>query len=354
MPNTYCNEWLDHSPGEFFPEEDQIRHLFTHVASFFYGQVLPQIDNAVHTAVHEGGSVTKDQLKRIAREAIGVIHKDLKKHNKLLNIPEDYEQGLVTNYQETLDQAISLVFEKLPLGKQERQRLREIGVFLVSRDIFPNNVSGVVIAGFGNRDRYPVLRSFDVDGVVGNTLKYRTTQEHRVNTTETAYIIPFAQQEMVYTFIEGINPSYNDLLRGYLEEMFEQYPRVLMESLSQTIIDPQPELLDVLQEQGRDMLEQLIKRSSEYRQKRLVNPIISIVALLPKDELAAMAESLVNLTSFKRRVSMETETVGGPIDVAVISKGDGFIWIKRKHYFDGKLNHHFFANYYNGSEGGRP
>ena len=34
-----------------------------------------------------------------------------------------------------------------------------------------------------------------------------------------------------------------------------------------------------------------------------------------------MAESLVNLTSFKRRVTMDAETVGGPIDVAVISKG---------------------------------
>lgn len=67
--------------------------------------------------------------------------------------------------------------------------------------------------------------------------------------------------------------------------------------------------------------------------------------MLPKDELAAMAEALVNLTSFKRKVSMETETVGGPIDVAVISKGDGFIWIKRKHYFKSELNPQFFANY---------
>ncbi len=59
-----------------------------------------------------------------------------------------------------------------------------------------------------------------------------------------------------------------------------------------------------------------------------------------------MAESLVNLTSFKRRVTMDPETVGGPIDVAVISKGDGFVWIKRKHYFTKELNPQFVANYY--------
>jgi hypothetical protein len=26
-------------------------------------------------------------------------------------------------------------------------------------------------------------------------------------------------------------------------------------------------------------------------------------------------------------------------------KGDGFVWIKRKHYFPPELNHQFFANY---------
>ena len=31
---------------------------------------------------------------------------------------------------------------------------------------------------------------------------------------------------------------------------------------------------------------------------------------------------------------------------SLISKGDGFIWIKRKHYFEPELNQQFFSNYY--------
>ena len=73
---------------------------------------------------------------------------------------------------------------------------------------------------------------------------------------------------------------------------------------------------------------------------------LSLKHLFPKDELAAMAESLVNLTSLKRKISLDAETVGGPIDVAVISKGDGFIWIKRKHYFKPELNQNFIVNYF--------
>jgi hypothetical protein len=73
---------------------------------------------------------------------------------------------------------------------------------------------------------------------------------------------------------------------------------------------------------------------------------MSMIGLLPKDELAAVAESLVNLTKLKLRVSQKLETVGGPIDVAVITKGDGFVWVKRKHYFSPELNPRVMARYY--------
>jgi hypothetical protein len=55
---------------------------------------------------------------------------------------------------------------------------------------------------------------------------------------------------------------------------------------------------------------------------------------------------MVSITSFRQQISPEEETVGGPIDVAVISKGDGFVWINRKFYFDQKFNPHFLERYY--------
>ena len=69
-----------------------------------------------------------------------------------------------------------------------------------------------------------------------------------------------------------------------------------------------------------------------FGQGRFIGPITDIVACLPKDELANMVEALVNLTSVKRRVSLEQGTAGGLI--AVISKGDGFARTKRKPCFD--------------------
>ena len=88
--------------------------------------------------------------------------------------------------------------------------------------------------------------------------------------------------------------------------------------------------------------EELIKKLQDHSSENYVSPVLSAVEMLSKDDLAHMAETLVSLTSFKRRMSLDLETVGGPIDVAVISKKDGFVWVKRKHYFNSELNPNFF------------
>ena len=94
---------------------------------------------------------------------------------------------------------------------------------------------------------------------------------------------------------------------------------------------------------------QLTRDIRNFRRSTFVNGTLNAVSVLPKDELAElaeMAESLISLTSLRRRMSPDAETVGGPVDVAVISKGDGLIWMRRKHYFKSELNHAFFGNYY--------
>ena len=55
--------------------------------------------------------------------------------------------------------------------------------------------------------------------------------------------------------------------------------------------------------------------------------------------LEQISSDLDGLRSFRLRVDAhETESVGGSIDVAVISKRDGFTWVRRRRCFDVKLN----------------
>ena len=67
-------------------------------------------------------------------------------------------------------------------------------------------------------------------------------------------------------------------------------------------------------------------------------PLRRVLGSLPVDEMAELAETLINLQSLKEKVTKPSQTVGGPIDVAVITKSEGLVWIKRKHFFDIGIN----------------
>ena len=60
------------------------------------------------------------------------------------------------------------------------------------------------------------------------------------------------------------------------------------------------------------------------------DPILDIVASLPTINLTEMTEALINITSLRRHTSTDQDTVVGPVDVAIISKVGGFVWVKRK------------------------
>ena len=89
--------------------------------------------------------------------------------------------------------------------------------------------------------------------------------------------------------------------------------------------------------------------SKEYKEKfatdakeQLEGEFNQMVALMPKRDVIELAEALVSITAVERKASSEQATVGGPIDVAFITKHEGFVWVKRKHYFDGSLNPRYF------------
>jgi hypothetical protein len=163
---------------------------------------------------------------------------------------------------------------------------------------------------------------------------------------ERAIVFPFAQSEMVHTFMQGIDPNLQIVLNSYLSKLFnEYYPEQISQAFPTSTTSRQI-IKKKLKNVGDVLVKDLMATIEKHKRERNVDPVLDAVEFLPKEELASMAEALVNLTSFKRRVTLDAETVGGPIDVAVISKGDGFIWVKRKHYFEIDINPQFRANYY--------
>jgi hypothetical protein len=331
-----------------FPEAQQKKYLYRITSGYFNNQIKNDINRKVKLIIRQKGKITDSEIEQIVSNVVE-YHYNLWENAKALpSIPKTSIKKIIDKYGDIIDEARKDVFEKLPISGVSLKQLKKISASLVSKDIFPNEISGVVIAGFGEKDTFPSLRSFDVEGIVNNKLKYKYKENEfgEINFENNATIIAFAQREMVAVFMEGIDPSLHNQMEGYLSEIFNKYPEIIAENIEKYNLNEKQQLKKKLKEESNKIFRRYQKDITDYRKKNYVGPVIKVVGMLPKDELAAMAESLVSLTSFKRKVTMAAETVGGPIDVAVISKGDGFVWIKKKHYFKAESNPQFFSNYY--------
>jgi hypothetical protein len=303
----------------------------------------------VKSIINEKHEITKQTTKKIVSDIIKGHYEEWEKVDNIPSIPESFNKNVIEKYEKTISKEIKEVFEKLPISKVHSNQLKKIAGSLFSKfpeGIEKGGISGAVIAGFGEKDIFPSLESFHLEGIVYNKLKYKKHISQKIDFQTTASLIPFAQSEMVAIFMEGVDPSYRAVEESYLSKIFSEYAVIIVDNIKGYTVEEKKKLKGKLVGIGKEILKDLGKKLGGYIEKTYSSPVTTVISMLPKDELAAMAESLVNLTSFKRKVTMERETVGGPIDVAVISKGDGFIWIKRKHYFKAELNAQFFANYY--------
>ncbi|MBI5795545.1 MAG: hypothetical protein HZA47_04435 [Planctomycetes bacterium] len=340
-------EFLDNG-NTLFPDSVQEEYIRDSIYSYF-NFIKDTIINKVHLKIDEKGKITKEETNQIISEIIERHYENWGKKANIPSIPKRYNKNIIIKYKKIIDEAIKKVFEKAPLSINHINQLKKIASSLFSK--FPEaiqniDISGVVIAGFGERDTFPSLESFHLEGIANNKLKYKNYKSAKIDFTVSASIIPFAQREMVDTFMEGIDPDYRIIEESYLSQIFNNYAGIVIESMRKYDDKERKKLKEKLMIVTNEILKDINKKFENYREEKHIRPVTSVVSMLPKDELAAMAEALVSLTSFKRKVTMGSETVGGPIDVAVISKGDGFVWIKRKHYFKAELNPQFFANYY--------
>ena len=204
--------------------------------------------------------------------------------------------------------------------------------------------SGLVFVGYGEVEIFPGLIPVNVSIIVGDQLRYNTEDSKSafINNQNSACIRPFAQTDVIDTILQGISPElskmtskvFGDFLQSFLKEIKS------IDSIPQPVIHR----LDNLNVQK--YIQDYNNKLDNIISEKYVGPLMDAVSQLSKEDLAEMAESLVYLTYLKRRFTMAEESVGGPVDIAVITKGDCFIWIKRKHYFDPNLNQNFFQKYF--------
>ena len=118
-------------------------------------------------------------------------------------------ENVLSGCRSELNDRIERVFGEFdPTPRMKRSLVTLVGELIQSDAPTPSH-SGLVIAGFGEKEFFPTLVAVSVEGVVGGKLKYdRRLQVDIARDGDPAMIVPFAQGEMVTRFMEGIDPTF--------------------------------------------------------------------------------------------------------------------------------------------------
>ena len=325
----YADDFLDFLRCEnYFTDADGQKEYFEKEVSDFYRRVNDTVEEEWTKRYGEDADYDEKIVAEIMHAVLEGTRKDYAEDSECEEL-KDYPKRSMTLYGKDIFDAIK---EDLK-GKDLPANLKTDIVNTFHKYLKSSTFhiwSGLAFVGFGEKDIYPSILSMYLGGVIEGRLRYAYLDDaETIGMRYSALIRPYAQRDVIDNMIWGIHPSVEStvlqLNRNAIESTREKILKELEKAgVKQSVIEKVTEMdLDEVKTVFGDSLE-------DYERNSFIDGILDAVESFNMSDVANMAESLVSLTYMQRHISSSEETVGGPIDVAVITKVGGFQWVKHK------------------------
>lgn len=310
---------------EFFPRErqtDDYKRLLASVYRYIF-----------QLAQYLKESQPKASDLAVLQQAIELIWRDYQQledgspRRDLACFPPGFGAKVARDYAPVIDELVAYGFSNFALDRTTLHRLREIAVFCVVKDLFLEDVTGLVFAGFGTSERYPVVVTYFLSAIVGGIVKRTEASFDAIDNETRSKIRVFADSEVTNAFIRGID--FN------LERRFYGAMQMMMRGLVDHVVGAFTNVAAAQRETVRHQFQSqhlpqyfstFHSLIGDYQQQVYINPILRVMEIAARKELAETARDLVALNIFKKKIMAQQQTVGGAIDVATISRDGGFQW----------------------------
>ena len=214
---------------------------------------------------------------------------------------------------------------------------KSLMIRLTTRRDDDNAMAELVFSGYGEQQEYPSLVSTVVCEGFDNRVNYhvRPTDIICISDERPTAICPFAQKDVIRSVLRGIHRNFSRQLTNAVKDSFAPQGNDIFIPGEDDNVD----FMDFAEKLDEVKTDDLSRNFFRKINRLLDNNLHQLEKALEDYDLqsmAALAESLIDLTGFHRILTFQQEGVGGPVDVAVISKIDGFTWLNRKSWYHHK------------------
>ncbi len=324
----FCNETYNTIKDKVIENLDQ---KIQQLAQMLEAEAIAQMDNEVLAEI-DAHLVTINGLA----------------HAAYVNIPlEDfalYYQNELTNIANFIQGEIQKKHPLVTLKANHLSRLTDLFFSLVNIELIFESLCGLVFVGFGEDELYPSSQQVFLGTLIADQVRVRFMDPIQIIPGKLdSNILPYVQGDVTTAVLTGVDPNYKKEASKAITTAFNSIAAEV------SLLIPDHAQAQQITQAITTSAQQLILELDDYQFKTLTGPLLEILAHMGKEDMSELAESLVNITSLRRKFTSSDssdESVGGPVDVAIITKGDGFVWMKRKQYFDINDNQGFITKYY--------
>lgn len=309
----------------------------------YYSGIYNEITNLLNTSF-EDNKVQLAASQNKGEDIQNLINEIFVNYSQSINAYEkntdftltfnDFEASYINELLDSISGLQSVIIKILPGYVFTAENILSIKNVYHTLALFKNiheTHSGLVFIGYGEKEVFPSSHLVVLGTVIHKTIRYGLQEPIEIKPIKNeGVILPYAQADVTFSILRGIDPTVENEINSSINKSFEE----LITALQPKFTDGD-EAIKI-----RAVASTLIDKLNQFNYDTITSPILKMLNCMDKEDMADLAESLVNITSLRRKFSETNESVGGPIDVAVITKGDGFIWTKRKQYFDNEVNKH--------------
>ena len=319
-------------------KDNQLKHL-SYEARSFYDIITERVVSDYEKAVEKNASEDVNK-KKILLKCVNDNLKQFDNMCKERGVGAEFEdfsfQQFQTYAKVTLDQLEgSCKQDEMPGAKAKWEK--SFFNYIVSKLYI--EWTGVVFVGYGNDDIYPALIPLELAGFVNYRLRFLVNESRIkiISNDNNASVSPFAQTDIMLSLMKGIHPSMYTTVLNKVDELLNAAKRQMTDSLTEAGMSETQ--LKKLKEFDMDGISKKFRSDMKaYIQDSFVDRIIDTMDSFNIEDMITMAESLISITNLQRHFSSSEESVGGPVDVAVITKSEGFIWVNHKQWFQQEMN----------------
>jgi hypothetical protein len=293
------------------PEEALLKDFFGELSN----TIKAQIDD--HSTFEK-----KDQIQNmVGKEFIDKNYPGL--------IEEAFRDRLAKFYNEK--NGTDIVPEKMELDQSDARLLSYFKTLVYesmqNHDTYREYMSsGIYFVGYGEKSLYPSYWGIDAFAFLNGKVVYELDYRRTVRTNDPSFFKTLAQDDTIISVISDVNWSSRYDIFSVVQSTIE--------TSTSTFIENNPASKEVIEKYQAELNENLEKLNyfKEYSNNR-ERKFLSSLAVMGVVDMAEYAENLISLQSLKRKYELDAQnnaTVGGPTDVAIITKFEGFKWIKTK------------------------